>query len=286
MNVSLVVPTLNSGATLQMCLSSLKPQLAKGDEIIVIDSFSKDNTVKIAENFGAEVIETKGKRSAARNIGWKKAKNDVIIFIESDSIYEKNYITIIKTRMKDKKVNCILDRRALFKPKTWVAKTLQKEFEIRQSNNYNNNPPNPWILRIDSLKKVGGFDEKLEYGEDADLGIRLKKSGYKIVFEKNAIQYHLDEPKTLGEVAKRAWKFGRNMKKFYIKNRGLPKTKIAAFLCSIFFPPFLILIFFVDILKYNSLSLQYRIMLSFLSILRNLVFSLSYAANWLATARI
>jgi len=279
MNVSLVVPTFNNEKTIKLCLDSLKQQLSKNDEIIIVDSFSKDKTVEICKDYTKNIIFTKKKRSGARNIGWKKAKNEVIIFIESDSIYDKKYIYIVKELMKNEDISCVLDKRAFYKPDNWVSKTLQKEFELRQNNNYNNSPPNPWIIKKEILKKVNGFDENLEYGEDADIGIRIKEKEYKIYFEKKAIQYHLGEPNNLKQVIERSWKFGKNMEKFYNKYQKYPTTKSLIFVFSIIFPPLFLAIFLINITRYN-LKMKDRIKLSFISLIRNISFSISYFLNY------
>lgn len=273
MNVSLIIPTLNNEETLKLCLSSLKPQLDEKDEIIIVDSYSKDNTVKIGKKFKTKILKTKGNRSVARNKGWKNASNNVIIFIESDSIYDKNYIKEVKKLMKKKNTNCLLDKRLHYEPSNWVSKTLNKEFKLRYSNNFK--PMNAWILTKKMLKKVNGFDERLEYAEDIDLGKRVKRIGYEILFAEKAVQYHLGEPSTLKQVIMRSWKFGQNMKPFYNKHKNTPWYKIIIFLTSIIFPPLLIILFLTNLLRYK-IEWDYKIKLSLISIIRNLTFSISY----------
>jgi len=53
-NLSVVIITFNEERNIGRCLESVK-EIA--DEIVVVDSFSTDNTRKIAESFGARVIE-------------------------------------------------------------------------------------------------------------------------------------------------------------------------------------------------------------------------------------
>lgn len=48
-----------------------------------------------------------------------------------------------------------------------------------------------FMLRTDLIKKIGMFDDKyFLYYEDADLSQRVKKAGYKIMYEPNAIMWH------------------------------------------------------------------------------------------------
>ena len=53
MNVSILILTLNEEANLSECLQSVK----WSDDIVVLDSFSNDRTVKIAEELGARVVQ-------------------------------------------------------------------------------------------------------------------------------------------------------------------------------------------------------------------------------------
>jgi glycosyltransferase involved in cell wall biosynthesis len=54
MKWTLLVPTFNEETVLERCLASAA-DLA--DEILVVDSFSTDGTLGIAEKFGAQIIQ-------------------------------------------------------------------------------------------------------------------------------------------------------------------------------------------------------------------------------------
>jgi glycosyltransferase involved in cell wall biosynthesis len=79
--ISVVVLTQNNSSTIERCLSSL----SFADEIIVVDSFSEDNTVKLCKRFGAKVFSKKFVCTAfSRNFGLEKSKNNWVFFIDSD----------------------------------------------------------------------------------------------------------------------------------------------------------------------------------------------------------
>lgn len=54
--LTFVIPTYNEEAHIEKLLSLLRPQLAKGDEIVVVDSYSKDGTARIAKKHGCRVV--------------------------------------------------------------------------------------------------------------------------------------------------------------------------------------------------------------------------------------
>ena len=75
----------------------MNAQIGKEDEIIIVDSFSKDNTVQIATNKGAKVIlQPKMGIGAAKTEGAKNAKNDLVVMLDADGIPDKEFTKRIK----------------------------------------------------------------------------------------------------------------------------------------------------------------------------------------------
>ena len=61
--ISVIIPTLNAELTIGSLLRAVRQQTLSS-EILVVDSSSSDETVKIAESFGAKtIIISKGKIS-------------------------------------------------------------------------------------------------------------------------------------------------------------------------------------------------------------------------------
>lgn len=79
--ISAVVIAKNSEEQIEDCLRSLK----FCDEIIVVDSGSKDKTIQIAKKYGAKVFEVSGLDFAqARNVGLQRAGFDWILYVDTD----------------------------------------------------------------------------------------------------------------------------------------------------------------------------------------------------------
>ena len=80
--VSGVVITYNEQRNIHDCLESMKPIV---DELVVIDSFSTDNTVSIAENAGARVIQHPfAGHIEQKNVAMKEAHYDIILSLDAD----------------------------------------------------------------------------------------------------------------------------------------------------------------------------------------------------------
>ena len=59
LNVSIIIPTYNSGTTLAECLKSVHGQSYPFYEVIVVDNFSNDDTLKTAKEFAAKIMQQK-----------------------------------------------------------------------------------------------------------------------------------------------------------------------------------------------------------------------------------
>lgn len=52
---SIIIPTNNSGETIEECLRSIQGQDYLEYEVIIVDNFSNDNTLKMAKKLGARI---------------------------------------------------------------------------------------------------------------------------------------------------------------------------------------------------------------------------------------
>lgn len=80
--ISLVIITFNEARNIVRCINSAKDI---ADEVLVIDSFSKDNTVALATNMGVKVILTEWQGYAeTKNYANSLAENDWILSLDAD----------------------------------------------------------------------------------------------------------------------------------------------------------------------------------------------------------
>ena len=120
MNLSAVVLTKNEENNIGECLKTLK----FCDEIVVIDDFSDDGTQEIVKRFGAKLFikELNNNFANQRNFGLEKAKNDWVLFLDSDERISKNLSDEIRLAIKDcetmgyfiKRVDIIWGRKILY----------------------------------------------------------------------------------------------------------------------------------------------------------------------------
>ena len=95
--VTAIIPTFNEESNIKEAISNV--QFA--DEILVIDSFSTDNTIKIANDFNVTILQRKFDNfSSQKNYAINKAKNDWIIILDADERLSNNAVNEILGLLK------------------------------------------------------------------------------------------------------------------------------------------------------------------------------------------
>lgn len=115
--VSIVIPTLNSEKTLPLTLESIKKQTYKNIEIIIVDSYSKDNTIKIAKEYGARIVQTRGGLLWARYLGHKHVRGEIEVLLDSDQILSPDAIEQSVRKIKNGYDMLILEEKS-YSPRT------------------------------------------------------------------------------------------------------------------------------------------------------------------------
>src|SRR3990167_9299484 len=91
--VSIIVPTYNEQKCISACIRSLFNQTYNFFEIIVVDDGSKDDTVKIIKKFRVKLFKQDHKGpGSARNLGAKYASGKILVFVDADMTFDKNFI--------------------------------------------------------------------------------------------------------------------------------------------------------------------------------------------------
>jgi len=92
--ISAVIITHNEAQNIAQCLSALK---AVTDDILVVDSFSTDQTVALCEENGARVIQRKWEGYAkTKNFANSKAYHDWILSVDADEVLSNELIKSIQ----------------------------------------------------------------------------------------------------------------------------------------------------------------------------------------------
>ena len=131
--ISIIIPCYNVEKYLDSCLQSIINQTFKNYEIIFVDDCSTDNTYNIIKEYEKKYDYIKALKNpvnsgagAARNLGLKEAKYDIISFIDSDDTIESNYHELLLNSMiKEKSDISVCD----------IYTRFDENFDISESDN-------------------------------------------------------------------------------------------------------------------------------------------------------
>ena len=104
--LSIIIPAYNEETVISKTLDSLKQQTFQDFEIIVIANGCKDKTASIAKRYTQKVITTKALGVAnARNYGVKYAKYEQIMFLDADTVLQKDFLARAMTEIKKRNLD-------------------------------------------------------------------------------------------------------------------------------------------------------------------------------------
>lgn len=176
--ISIIIPTYNEEKYLPKLLDCIKKQAYKDYEIIVADANSRDKTRQIAKKYGCRIAKG-GMPAVGRNNGAKKAKGDILLFLDADAQFNEDFLKNAVNEFKERKLdvagcyvhplsNNLIDKVFFGIFNLWIYAT---QFF------YPNASGSGIFCKKRLHKKVRGFDEKIRLSEDMDYAKRCGKYG-------------------------------------------------------------------------------------------------------------
>jgi len=185
MQYSLVIPTFNSAEDIYNLFSFIKENgIHNKAEIIVVDSGSKDNTIKQIKKYNCAKIINAGyvSKGKARNIGIKESKGDVIINIDSDVRILPGWFDALERSMKTE------DIVAGYSPDPKGKQLPRVPIYIRgQDITY---PCCNIAHKKEVFEEVGYYNEIQNLPEDIEFNYRCVQAGYNICYNSKMKLYH------------------------------------------------------------------------------------------------
>ncbi|MCH9751740.1 MAG: TIGR04283 family arsenosugar biosynthesis glycosyltransferase [Alphaproteobacteria bacterium] len=104
--LSIIIPAYNAEGVLPLCLASLMPGLETGliREVILVDGGSEDQTRRLAEGAGANVVTAPEKGRAAQLLqGAQEARGDWLLFLHADTALSRDWAERAKSHIAERK---------------------------------------------------------------------------------------------------------------------------------------------------------------------------------------
>ena len=180
--LSIIIPTHNEENYLPKLLKCIKKQSYKDYEIIIGDAFSTDRTIEIAKNCGCRIVKDavpNGGPAMGRNNAAKKARGEMLLFLDADSGIDAGFISTALKEIKERNLD--------------VAGTFINPIGNKPADKFLLGTFNLWIYINQIIAphavgsgifckkrlhdKIKGFDESIKVAEDMDYVKRAGKHG-------------------------------------------------------------------------------------------------------------
>ena len=235
-SITVIIPAYNEGPMVEKSIDSVAMAHYPHDrlEILVIDDGSTDNTwtyIERAAKRYPELVTTvrfsknQGKRAGLEN-GFRRARGEIVITIDSDSIIEQGTLLAMAGPFRDAKVGAVAGRVSVYNRKKGliprmlhVRYTLSFDFLRAVQSTYNTVYCCPGALaayRTSVVREV--LDEWVNqtflgapctYGEDRSMTNYILLQGYDTVYQRTAV-VHTVVPETYTNLTKMFLRWDRS----------------------------------------------------------------------------
>jgi len=257
--VSIIIVNYNTKRTTAKCLKSVFAYCTSAKEVIVVDNNSSDGSGEFLEKNFPSVKILKNKKNLgfarANNQGAAQARGDILFFLNSDVLIQRNIISVIEEDLYQ------------YNNRGVAAPSLLTEQRVEQEHSHGDFP-GLFSLVVNKLKtgkkkktkdgiietdwvsgaalavkkrvydRVGGFDEGFfMYFEDIDLCRRIKDQGYKVIQDKRISLIHRGGVSFGNAYKKKKQYYYRSQDYYFTKNHGKMATgslKALRYPCKLF----------------------------------------------------
>jgi glycosyltransferase involved in cell wall biosynthesis len=213
--VSVVMPCLNSAATVAASLASALAQTMREIELIVVDNGSTDRTVAIVEAIGDPRVRVLHQPvpgvSAARNLAIGEARAELIAFLDSDDSWTPAFLErmydALGTHPDAVLAYCGWQNLGLAggRGDPFVPPDYEHPDKIERLLGGCRWPIHAALTRRRSIVEAGSFDQNIAYAEDFALWLRVASFAPIIrVPEVLAFYHHHDAPRASNDPVRAA----------------------------------------------------------------------------------
>ncbi|MEU0538506.1 mycofactocin biosynthesis glycosyltransferase MftF [Nocardia sp. NPDC005978] len=136
--------------------------------------------------------------AAARNTGVHGVETALVAFLDSDTIPAPDWLDTVVPLFEDPAVAAVAPRvRSLpdgpigrYESRRSALDMGERPATVRPDSHVRYVPSAALVVRVDALRAVGGFDERLRFGEDVDLVWRLVAAGHTVRYQPDSIVHH------------------------------------------------------------------------------------------------
>ena len=228
---SVVIPTYNTTGVLEECIEALSSQKTDKSffEVIVVNDGGSTETypdINHADN-GLDITylsqDHKGP-AAARNLGIEKAKGEIILLLDDDSLPTDNWLDATIRAWDTSPDFDGIGGYVISEPTDSIYCRVNADFFNWYLEQYSSEGRSSFLVtcnagyRKDALDRIGRFDDRFKRasGEDRDLNIKILKCGGKMRLDRNILVYH-DRDLTFRSFVRKNFNYGKAAYHIYTK---------------------------------------------------------------------
>lgn len=212
-SVTIAVLTYNSEKTISRCLSAIRnlDYPRQQIQILVLDNGSTDNTIALVEAMQLNAHSFPHLNlGQLRNKALAIAAGSIVAFVDSDCIVEKDWLQETVKWFHEPSVviagnEYMLPEDASVFERNWYPRS---NFGIKEDDLI---PSGNMALSKSIVQSLGGFDESLITGEDAQILQLVRTSGYRTISDHRIKSVHLGNAKNLKAFFRKETWYGLGM---------------------------------------------------------------------------
>lgn len=199
---SAVIPVYNSLAELPMVLEAVFRAASRHGrtEIILVDHESTDGSWEYLEQrFSGRTVLCRCDRdsiSAVRNYGAARAQGEFLAFLDSDCVVPPDYFVAAERVLRERAVAATGCEVEIPPDPHWTERAWQDLHAARRDRYVTFLNSANFVIRADIFRAIGGYDEGIATGEDAEICQRLGLHGHRIWESQEVRAVHLRNPKS------------------------------------------------------------------------------------------
>ncbi len=221
--VSILIPAYNEEDVIVQTVSSALAADYPNKEILVVDDGSTDHTGELLdEHFGGDprvriFHQVNRGKPAALAVALEAATSPIVITIDADTSIEPDAVAKLVRNFADPNVGAVAGNVKVGNRTRWLTRWQALEYitsqnmEKRAFDLLNCIPVVPGAVgawRLEAMRDAGGFSSET-VAEDTDLTIAIRRAGWRISYDEEAIGY-TQAPETAGALIRQRfrWTFG------------------------------------------------------------------------------
>ena len=209
---SVIICTRNRPQTVCDAVEKVASQRQRTAEVIVVDQSDEANEELAARPDVTYLRDPQRGAPRAKNLGISTASGEILLFLDDDTVAPPGLVEAHLANYADESVHAVagrvlcpddppLDPRAPIGRLCLRDLSMTANFHATRRAEVDHVYGCNWSVRREVLERVGGFDESLQpegkgtaFFEEAELSLRIRRAGSRIVFDPLAVAEHRKAP--------------------------------------------------------------------------------------------